>query len=386
MASDLIVPSNIASKADFDQWVDKELGSKLTTTQRDALKTDISSKLGLDMGNAITAFGLKTIKDDIQFFVDHPTANSLPKLDENLRVGDTGPKQLDQLRNKSNQFSDPFLIDLTSVLALMHETSEKLRSATKQLREAENQNAQAKLQASAEEIRSAGQFQMIAGALSAGMQIAGGAAGIKGASNSLKSLNKLGGEVKEFELQKAPFDAKQTEIDVKVKDVNSKQAQLDEDMKIFDGAKNLPKTKSDRLELNKIKGELNEKQVNLDKQKTAVQQSQQELNASKPDAQWFQTKMQNKSTEIQSKSQIWQNTGTILDGFGKAMGATFNGIGSQMEANSKLSDKEAQQASFEKEQTADLIKTLGDFSQQLRQTINSIISSQDQAAHRVANV
>jgi len=192
--------------------------------------------------------------------------------------------------------------------------------------------------------------------------------------------------VKEFELQKAPFDAKQTEIDVKVKDVNPKQAQLDEDMKIFDGAKNLPKTKSDRLELNKIKGELNEKQVNRDKQKTAVQQSQQELNASKPDAQWFQTKMQNKSTEIQSKSQIWQNTGTILDGFGKAMGATFNGIGSQMEANSKLSDKEAQQASFEKEQTADLIKTLGDFSQQLRQTINSIISSQDQAAHRVANV
>jgi len=385
MDAAITIPTYVNTKQEFDKWLEKDVGDKLTSVQKDALKSDISAKLGLDLGNAITAYGRAAINADLEYFFKNPTATNIPKLESELKPDAKGPHQFDELRGRANQFSDPFLIDLTAVLALMHETSEKLRSATKELRQAEHSNAQMQMQAAAEDIKAQGTFQAVSGALSAGMSIASGASGLKAAGGGLKSLHSLQQQAKlglDDGMPKMPkLD------DVLPKDLSTGKTQSKPGSKDFNEVSDLQKmvqkdlptieknlAKLDPNQKTTIKSDLDDLKKSLD---TPKSDGPQKLTKAE-----FDTKVQ----EISLISQKWQAYGQMLDGVGKALGGSFGGMATQFEAAKALHDKEAADAQFQKEQTADLVKTLSDFSQQIRQTVQAILSSQEQAAHRVANV
>jgi hypothetical protein len=381
----MTIPTNVTTKADFDKWLDNEVGDKLTTTQKNALKTDISAKLGLDMGNAITAYGRTEINKDLQYLFDNPTAKSIPQLDSDPKVGDAnGPNQFNSLWARANNFSDPFLIDLTSVLALMHQTSEKLRSATKELREAENQNSQAQMQAAAEDIKSQGQFQAIAGAIGAGMSIASGATGLASTGRGMSQVKDLHTDVKSMKTESAndwvkgtgPESSSSTpKLQMGEHRQSTTSTSTDKSSKTTESTKKTVDLDKQNLQtqLNELKAELKSKNLTEGQYKKAVNDAIQGFSGTK-----FQ--------EIQMISQHWQSYGQMLDGVGKAFSSSLQGVASGYESDKALKDKQAAQAQHEKDQTNDLIKTLSDFSQQIRQTVAAIIQSQDQAANRVANV
>ena len=393
MADPITIPNGIQTKADFDQWLDHDVGDKLTKTQRDALKTDISAKLGLDMGNAITAFGRQEINKDVQYFQNNPTATSIPKLDPDPKVGDAGgPNHFNELWARSNAFSDPFLIDLSAVLALMHETSEKLRSATKELREVENLNQQAQMQAAAEDIKSQGMFQAISGAVGAGMSIASGAAGMTGATKGMAASKELYTDVKQLRTE---FDVKSPTKDGLSLDPPSPKPLGDQSQspkvtnpktdgttKSDDVTSTVStKKKTSALDKENLRGELQDLKKQLEAGELKHDEYKVKVNT------LIEQHSNNKfQTEIQMKNQWWQSYGTMIDGVGKAMSSSFQGVATGYEAEKAIKDKEAAQAGHEKEQTTDLIKTLADFAQQIRQTVASMIQSEDQAAQRVANV
>ena len=393
--ADLAVPTTITSKAQLDDWVNSLSDDQLGKTQKDTLKSDIAQKLGLDMGNAITSLGRDQIAADVKFLVQNPNAIGIPQLDADLG-GKKGPGQLDGLRAASNQFSDPFLIDLSAVLALMHETSEKLRSATKELREAENQNSQQQMQAAAQEIQSSGTFQAIAGGLGAAMSIASGAMGLKSAVGGMKSLAGLNDQVKlgvddgalppapklgeEVASLKALLKADQPKIDANLAklapapkpgdEVGSLKATLKADQPTVEAnlAKLDPKVKAElKEEVGELKDALKDLESALPKKITRDE---------------FSAAMR----EIEMVSQKWQSMGTMVDGLGKALQSGVQSGSAGAESAKAIHDKEASQAQFETQSTNDLVKTLTDFSQQIRQTVQAILSSQDQAASRVANV
>jgi len=382
----MTIPTNVTTKADFDKWLDNEVGDKLTTTQKNALKTDISAKLGLDMGNAITAYGRTEINKDLQYLFDNPNAKSIPQLDQDPKVGDAnGPNQFNSLWARANNFSDPFLIDLTSVLALMHQTSEKLRSATKELREAENQNSQAQMQAAAEDIKSQGQFQAIAGAIGAGMSIASGATGLASTGRGMSQVKDLHTDVKSLKTESANDWVKGSAPDLSKtppklqmgehRQSTTSSTSTDKTAKTTESSKKSVDLDKQNLQtqLNELKAELKAKNLTEGQYKKAVNDAIQGFSGTK-----FQ--------EIQMISQHWQSYGQMLDGVGKAFSSSLQGVASGYESDKALKDKQAAQAQHEKDQTNDLIKTLSDFSQQIRQTVAAIIQSQDQAANRVANV
>jgi hypothetical protein len=415
MAGDLSVPSTIQSRTQLDEWLSNIGEDKLSTTNREAIRDKFGGKLGLDMGNALAAYG-----------VNDPAATTFERsLDNNQQTPTLDPEaittdgvsdshQFDQLRSAANQFSDPFLIDIASVLRLMHETSVSMQSAMKQLREVENQNSQAQMQASAEAILSSGQFQAIAGGISAGMSIAGGATAIASAGGGLKSLKGLNDQVKsgladapdmpkmtktaldnndvelpkvDAELDATPTPAK-SEITTRPRSnaISEDRAPFAEDAPAQSSGEIVTRPRSNAITGDKAPfaedgGRTQEDVSSLKKDLASAESSATETPPKLTKAE-YDMKMQ----EISLISSRWQASGQMIDGVGKALNAGIGSMASAQDSAKAIFDKQASQAQFVTQQSSDLIKALADNTQQILQTMQSIQQAEKQAADRVASV